>query len=48
MKDLSGNFALSMCGRVRTLWWWGEAGEGGEGEMKSNRSASMMRNTSRE
>lgn len=29
------------------LWWKGDAGLGGSGEMKSNRSASIMRSTAR-
>lgn len=47
MKDLSGYLALSSLGSVRTSWWCGDAGKGGEGEMKSNRRASMMRKTRR-
>lgn len=47
MNDRSGCLAVSSAGNVRTLWWCGEGGCGGSGEMKSKRSASMMSRTVR-
>lgn len=47
IKERSGNFAVSSCGKVRTLWWYGDVGSGGEGDMKSKRKASITRKTSR-
>lgn len=46
MKDREGYLLESSLGSVRTLWWKGELGIGGSGEMKSKRSASMMSSTS--
>ncbi len=42
-----GCFSVSCLGRLSTLWWFGEAGRGGSGEIKSKRSESMMRRTAR-
>ena len=47
MQEWLGLFFVSSWGRVNILWWKGEAGLGGLAVTKSNRSASIMRNTAR-
>jgi hypothetical protein len=48
MNEFSGLAAVSCWGSVKILWWNGDNGLGGLGEMKSKRRASIMRKTALE
>ena len=47
MQECLGLFFVSSWGRVKILWWKGDTGLGGLGDTKSNRRASIIRNTAR-